>query len=190
MGIAKAIAQDRGIQFVKMAKIYAADLSRKDIASTIAKIAGGVLIVEEAGDLEDAIVDQLTTAMEFRTDGLIIILEDEQRYLHDLLMRHPRFTMKFTSQIFIPTFTIDELVRFGEIYAGQHDYVFSEGAAAALYDRIGNVSSQGDAVSITNVIELVDRAIRKANKFFRKMGSGKKRYDENDCVILQEKDFR
>lgn len=190
VGIAKAIAQDRGIQFVKMAKIYAADLNRKDIASTIAKIAGGVLIVEEAGDLEDAIVDQLTTAMEFRTDGLIIILEDEQRYLHDLLMRHPRFTMKFTSQIFIPTFTIDELVRFGEIYAGQHDYVFSEGAAAALYDRIGNVSSQGDAVSITNVIELVDRAIRKANKFFRKMGSGKKRYDENDCVILQEKDFR
>ena len=49
---------------------------------------------------------------------------------------------------------------------------------------------RGDAVSITNVIELVDRAIRKANKFFRKMGSGKKRYDENDCVILQEKDFR
>ena len=190
VGIAKAIAQDRGSQFVKMAKIYAADLNRKDIAATIAKIAGGVLIVEEAGDLEDAIVDQLTTAMEFRTDGLIIILEDEQRYLHDLLMRHPRFTMKFTSQIFIPTFTIDELVRFGEIYAGQHDYVFSQGAASALYDRIGSVSAQGDAVSITNVIELVDRAVRKANKFFRTMSSGKKRYDENDCVILQEKDFR
>ena len=190
VGIAKAIAQDRGSQFVKMAKIYAADLNRKDIAATIAKIAGGVLIVEEAGDLEDAIVDQLTTAMEFRTDGLIIILEDEQRYLHDLLMRHPRFTMKFTSQIFIPTFTIDELVRFGEIYAGQHDYVFSQGAASALYDRIGSVSAQGDAVSITNVMELVDRAVRKANKFFRKMSSGKKRYDENDCVILQEKDFR
>lgn len=189
-GIAKAIAQDKGSQFLKMAKIYAADLNRKDIAATIAKIAGGVLIVEEAGDLEDAIVDQLTTAMEFRTDGLIVILEDEQRYIHDLLMRHPRFTMKFTSQIFIPTFTIDELVRFGEIYAGNNDYVFSEGAAAALYDRISAVSAQGDAVSITNVIELVDRAIRKANKFFRKMGSGKKRYDGNDCVILQEKDFK
>ena len=190
VGIAKAIAQDKGNQFVKMAKIYAADLNRKDIAATIAKIAGGVLIVEEAGDLEDAVVDQMTTAMEFRTDGLIIILEDEQRYIHDLLMRHPRFTMKFTSQIFIPTFTIDELVRFGEIYAGNHDYVFSEGAAAALYDRISSVSAQGDVVSITNVLELVDRAIRKANKFFRKMGSGKKRYDENDCVILQEKDFK
>lgn len=189
-GIAKTVAQDRGNQFVKMAKIYATDLNRKDIAATIAKIAGGTLIIEEAGDLEDAIVDQLTTAMEFRTDGLIIILEDEQRYIHDLLMRHPRFTMKFTSQIFIPTFTIDELVRFGEIYAGNQDYVFSEAAATALYDRISSVSAQGDAVSITNVIELVDRAIHKSNKFFRKMSAGKKRYDENDCIILQEKDFR
>ena len=190
MGIAKAVAQDRGSQYLKMARIYATDLNRKDIAATIAKIAGGVLIIEEAGDLEDAIVDQLTTAMEFRTDGMIMILEDEQRYIHDLLMRHPRFTMKFTSQIFIPTFTIDELVHFGEIYAGQQDYVFSDSAAGALYERIGSVAAQGDAVSITNVIELVDRAINKSNKFFRKLGAGKKRYDENDCVILQEKDFK
>ncbi|MDD3795263.1 MAG: hypothetical protein PHE06_04700 [Lachnospiraceae bacterium] len=189
-GIAKAIAQDRGSQFVKMAKIYASDLNRKDIAATIAKIAGGTLIVEEAGDLEDGIVDQLTTAMEFRTDGLIIILEDEQQYIHELLMRHPRFTMKFTSQIYIPVFTIDELVGFGQIYAGEQDYVFSESAAAALYDRIGNVAAQGDAVSINNVIELVDQAIHKSNKFFRKLTAGKKRFDVNDCIILQEKDFR
>ena len=188
-GIAKAIAQDRGEQFVKMARIYASDFNRKDIAATIAKIAGGTLIIEEAGDLEDAVVDQLTTAMEFRTDGLIIILEDEQRYIHDLLMRHPRFTMKFTSQIFIPVFTIDELVNFGQIYAGDQDYVLSDAAASALYDRIGSVAAQGDAISITNVTELVDRAISRSGKFFRKL-AGKKRYDENNCIILQEKDFR
>ena len=98
--------------------------------------------------------------------------------------------MKFTSQIFIPVFTIDELVRFGQIYAGNEDYVFSETAAAALYDRIGSVSAQGNMVSITNVIELVDQAIRKSNKFFRRLTSGKKRYDENNCIILQEKDFK
>lgn len=63
-GLAKAIAAERGSQSVKMAKIYATDLNRKDIAATLAKIAGGVLIVEEAGDLEDAVADQLTTAME------------------------------------------------------------------------------------------------------------------------------
>ena len=61
--------------------------------------------MEEAGDLEPGTVEQLTTAMEFRTDGLVVILEDEQQYIHELLMRHPRFTMKFTAQIYIPEYT-------------------------------------------------------------------------------------
>ena len=61
MNLAKAIAQDRGSQVVKMAKIFAADLNKKDIAATVAKIAGGTLIIEEAGDLDDETVDQLTT---------------------------------------------------------------------------------------------------------------------------------
>lgn len=189
-GIAKAIAEDMGTHSVKMARIYAADLNRKDIAATIAKIAGGVLIVEEAGDLDDAIVDQLTTAMEFRTDGLIMILEDEQRYIHELLMRHPRFTMKFTAQIYIPEYTSDDLVNFGRIYAESKDYVFSEKAVDACRDRIEAAKKTGEAVSVTNVIELVDRAIKSANTFFRRIGSSKKRYDEQDRVILREKDFR
>ena len=189
-GIAKAIAEDMGTHSVKMARIYAADLNRKDIAATIAKIAGGVLIVEEAGDLDDAIVDQLTTAMEFRTDGLIMILEDEQRYIHDLLMRHPRFTMKFTAQIYIPEYSDEELVNFGQIYANGKDYVFSEKAAEACRSRVSAARRNGEAVSVTNVIELTDRAIRNANTFFRRIGSAKKRYDSEDRIILREKDFR
>ena len=189
-GIAKAIAEDMGTHSVKMARIYAADLNRKAIAATIAKIAGGVLIVEEAGDLDDAIVDQLTTAMEFRTDGMIMILEDEQRYIHDLLMRHPRFNMKFTAQIYIPEYSGDDLVRFGQIYANSKDYVLSEKAVLACRDRIEAAKKNGEAVSVTNVIELVDRAIKNANTFFRRLASSKKRYDEEDRVILLEKDFR
>ena len=189
-GIATAVAEDMGTHSVKMARIYAADLNRKDIAATIAKIAGGILIIEEAGDLEDAVVDQLTTAMEFRTDGLIVILEDEQRYSHDMLMRHPRVTMKFTAQIYRPVFTTDNLVDFGAIYADSQDYVLDERAEQVLYDRIDAVAQNGGAVSITNVVELVDRAIHNANKFFRKLGSQKKRYDSLDRIILREKDFR
>jgi len=189
-GIARALAEDRGSSSVRMAKIYAADLNRKDIAATIAKIAGGVLIIEEAGDLDDAIVDQLATAMEFRTDGLLVILEDEQRYIHDLLMRHPRFTMKFTAQIYVPEYTSENLVEFGRLYAQKQDYVFSDGAAAALYDRIGTVSAAGETVSVKNVTELVDRAIHNSNGLLRRLTPAKKRFDEYDRIILQEKDFR
>lgn len=32
---------------------FCGDLNKKDIAATVAKIAGGTLIIEEAGDLDD-----------------------------------------------------------------------------------------------------------------------------------------
>lgn len=193
MNLAKAIAQDRGSQVVKMAKIFAADLNKKDIAATVAKIAGGTLIIEEAGDLDDETVDQLTTAMEFRTDGLILILEDEQKYVHELLMRHPRFTMKFTAQIYIPDYTVEELEMFGQIYANEQDYMIGDEGWDALYEKILALAAvkanDNEPVTIKDVIDMVAKAINHANGFFRKMKMGQKRYDENDYVILFAKDF-
>ena len=189
MNLAKAIAQDRGSQVVKMAKIYAADLNKKDIAATVAKIAGGTLIIEEAGDLDDNTIEQLTTAMEFRTDGLIVILEDEQKYVHELLMSHPRFTMKYTAQIYIPQYTAQELIYFGQIYANAQDYVIGEEGQDALAEKISTAVENGTEVTIKDVIEMVGKAIQRSNRFFRKMKMGKRRYDENDFIILFGKDF-
>ena len=164
MNLAKAIAQDRGSQVVKMAKIYAADLNKKDIASTVAKIAGGTLIIEEAGDLDDNTIEQLTTAMEFRTDGLIVILEDEQKYVHELLMSHPRFTMKYTAQIYIPQYTAQELIYFGQIYANAQDYVIGEEGQDALAEKISTAVENGTEVTIKDVIEMVGKAIQRSNR--------------------------
>lgn len=190
MNIAKAVAEDKGNGSLKMAKIYAADLNRKDIAATIARIAGGTLIIEEAGDLEPGIIDQLTTAMEFRTDGLLIILEDEEQYIHDLLMSHPRFTMKFTAQIYLPVYTAEELLMFAQHAARAQGYVIGEDGQEEVLRRISGVVQEGKAVSITDVTELVNRAIHKSNKLLRKMSMGKKRYDDNDYIILFGKDFK
>ena len=87
-----------------------------------------MLIIEEAGDLNDTVVDTLTKAMDFRTDGLVIILEDEPKYIADMLKRHRVFAEKFNSEIVIPIFTNEELVLFGKIYAMDHDYKIAEGA--------------------------------------------------------------
>lgn len=190
VAIARAIAQEKGQKTAKMAKIYAADLNRRDIAATIAKIAGGILIVEEAGDLNDNTVEQMTTAMEFRTDGLIVILEDEQRYVHDLLMKHPRFTMKFTAQIYLPVYTTDELKMFARCHAQELDYAISEDGYEMISQKIAAAASAETPMSVADIVALVDKAIRHSNKFMRKMSMGKKRYDENDYVVLFAKDFK
>ncbi|MCD7766588.1 MAG: hypothetical protein LUH53_08780, partial [Lachnospiraceae bacterium] len=189
-GIAKAVAQEKGMKTAKMARIYASDLNRRDIAATIARIAGGTLIVEEAGDLDDNTVDQMTTAMEFRTDGLIVILEDEQRYVHDLLMKHPRFTMKFTAQIYLPVYTAEELSMFAQQHANELDYMISEDGFEVIRQKVAEAAPTETPMSVADVIALVDQAIRHSNKFMRKMSMGKKRYDENDYVLLFAKDFK
>ena len=190
---AKTISAEKGEESTKIAKIYAEDFNKKDIPSTVAKIAGGTLIIEEAGDLDDAVVEQLSKAMEFRTDALLVILEDEKKYLKELFDKHPGFAEKFTNEIVIPVFTNDELVEFGRTYAYDEDYTIDENAVAALYERIGELQEDGRPVTVIDVKEIVDHAIKQSEKIgFRKLGMvlSKKRYDKDDRVILYEKDFR
>lgn len=190
---AQCISQKKGEESAKVAKIYAEDLNKKDIAATVAKISGGTLIIEEAGDLEDAVVEQLSIAMEFRTDSLLVILEDDKKYLKELFEKHPVFAEKFSAEITIPVFTNDELVNFGRLYAYDADYKLDETARIALYERIGELQASGQPVTVIDVKEILDAAIKKSEKFgFRKFGMivSNKRYDEDDRVILYEKDFQ
>ena len=150
-------------------------------------------IIEEAGDLEDGVVKQLAKAMEFRTDGLIIILEDEKHLLKALFDKHPELAEKFTSEVTIPIFTNDELVAFGKMYAFDEDFRIEDMATMTLYNRIGELQTPEHPVTVLDVKDIVDKAIRHSEKFgFRKLGMilSKKRYDEDDRIILYEKDFK
>lgn len=193
VSIARIISRCRGFQTAKVAKIYAEDLNAKDIAGTVNKISGGVLIIEEAGDLSDAAISQLSMAMDFKTESLVVVLEDERRYLQDLLARNPQFSQKFDITINVPMLTNDELVEFGKYYAIQNDCVLDNTAVMTLYDGIGAMQSPEQPVAILDVKDVVDKAIRHASRF----GVGKifssisgKRYDAEDRVIIKEKDFK
>lgn len=190
--MAKILGRCKGLQSQKVAKIYAEDLNGKDIAATVNKIAGGILIIEEAGDLSDNAAAQLSMAMDFKTDGLIVFLEDERRYLMDLLGRNPQFAQKFDITLNVPTLTNDELVEFGKYYALQNDCVMDDSAVLTLYDGIGILQNSEQPVAILDVKEIMDKAIKKANKFsLGKLFStvSGKRYDAEDRIIIKGKYF-
>ena len=192
LGMAKILGRCKGLQSQKVAKIYAEDLNGKDIAATVNKIAGGILIIEEAGDLSDSAAAQLSMAMDFKTDGLIVFLEDERRYLMDLLGRNPQFAQKFDITLNVPTLTNDELVEFGRYYALQNDCVMDDSAVLTLYDGIGVLQNSEQPVAILDVKEIMDKAIKKANKFsLGKLFStvSGKRYDAEDRIIIKGKYF-
>ncbi len=193
ISLAKILSRCRGLTSVRVAKIYAEDLNKKDIAATVSKMSGGMLIIEEAGDLSDPAVSQLSMAMDFKTDSLVVVLEDERRYLQDLLARNPQFAEKFDVTVNVPMLTNDELVEFGKYYADEKDFALDQTAVDALYESIGAMQSPDQPVAILDVKEILDKAIKSASRF----GVGRltssisgKRYDGNDKVLLKGKNFK
>ncbi len=89
--------------------------------------------------------------------------------------------------------TNDELVTFGKIYAYDEDYRIDDSAMVALYNRIGEMQTPEHPVCIADVRDIVDDAISRSERTgIRKLGRilSHKRYDEDDRVILYEKDFK
>ena len=119
-GLIPAICKELNLEASKVAYVFADQINDKNIAEIVKKMSGGFLVIENANQLTKETVEQLNKAMEFRTDGLIVIIEDEKIGMRKLIARFPKFTSKFTSMINIPVFTNDELVNFAKVYTREN----------------------------------------------------------------------
>lgn len=190
-GLVRAICVDLKIPATKMARLDASDLNKKDPAKVVAKLAGGFLLIERAGLMYPETIEKLSQAMDFRTDSLILIIEDEKTSMRGMFHNYPDFAKKFETVISIPVFTNDELVTFARTYARENGYKMDEMGVLALYTQIGDNQKEGEPMTITNVKEMVDKAISHAERGTRKLGRkvSRKHKDSEDRVILYEKDF-
>ena len=187
-GLMLAVCKDLHIQAAKKAKIIATDLNKKDPAKIVKLLAGGFLLIEGAGSMYDETIEKLSKAMEFRTDGLVVILEDEKRDIRAMLNSHPELAEKFTSTIIVPVFTNDELVTFARTYARENGYKFDELATLALYTLIGENQKDSEPMTVGMVKELVDQAIDHSKS--RRFGFRSKNQSTPDGrILLREKDF-
>ena len=133
-------------------------------------------------------MEQLSKAMEFRTDALLVVLEDEKKYLKELFEKHPDFAEKFTSEIVIPVFTNDELVNFARVYTKENGYKIDQMGMLALYNLIGVNQKEDQPMNIGAVKEMLDAAMAKSQGGLLKFNK-KKRVDRDGFTVLYEKDF-
>ena len=187
--IVKALQKQRRVKGAKMAKVAAESLNGKDVSAVVAKLGGGALLIERAGNLKTKTAVQLSHAMTRKTGGLLVILEDDKEEIRKLFIRCESLGAKFTRTIEIPVFTNKELVAFGESYARERDCVLDEMAVLALYNRIGNNQTSDHLVNVAEVKEMVDEAIEKRGKKGLFGKTKKSRMDEFGHLILLEKDF-
>ena len=189
-GLVKALCKELGLPAAKYARLDASDMNSKDPARVVAKLSGGFLLIERAGHMSADTIDRLSRAMDFRTDSLIVIIEDDKTSMRRLLSEYPEFAEKFATVISIPVFTNDELVTFARTYARENGYRMDEMGVLALYTLIGNNQREDEPITVGKVKEMVDGAIRRAGgglKLGRKIS--KRHTDEEGRIYLYEKDF-
>lgn len=188
----KALQKETGRPKGKVGKIEASALNKKDVASLLKKISGGCLIIEKAGDISKETAVRLSLLLKSDTSGLFVIMEDTHRGIEKALGRDEGFASRFSEKINIPIFTSDELVSFAKAYANELGYTIDEMGILALYNSISNIQKYDRATTLTELKEIVDDAISKSEKGgLRKAFSiiTSRRYDDEDYVILREKDF-
>ena len=176
----------------KVAKISGHALNKKDTADTLSKLKNGALIICKASEMNDATANVLHKALQQESQGIVIILEDTKRDIDKFLEKHEKLRECFTARMDVEALSNNTLVAFGKQYAREMEYSIDELGELALHTRIEDMQTIDHVVTVVDVKEIVDEAIAHANKktlkhFFDVLFA--KRYDDEDMIILTEKDF-
>lgn len=176
----------------KVAKISGRALNNKDVAVTIEQLKSGALIIAKASEMNEETTNTLYKSLQKESLGIVIVLEDTKKAMDKFLNTHKQLKNSFTARVDVEALSNDMLVAFGKQYARELEYSIDELGVLALHTRIEELQTIDHAVTVVEVKEIVDEAIDHANRktlghFFDILFA--KRYDEEDMIILSEKDF-
>ena len=137
-------------------------------------------------------VDKLYKQLEREDKGVIVIMEGPKGSMNKFMDKKDILNKVFKARFDITGFSNTALVEYAKRYAREQEYSLDELAGLALHSRIDNMQTNDHKVTVDEVKAIVDEAIAKANKknlkhFFDVLCSN--RYDEEDMIILREKDF-
>ncbi|MBQ8821476.1 MAG: hypothetical protein IJZ82_02430 [Lachnospiraceae bacterium] len=196
MGLAKNIVRD--VQASdnnfsgKTAKISGHSLETRDIMELTKDLANGALIIQKAAGMSEKSAEELYKALQQEHLGILVIMEDTKKAMNRFLEKHPKYTNCFTARMDVDALSDEALVAFARKYAREMEYSIDDFGILELHTRIDEMQTSDHVVTVLEVKEMVDAAIRHANRknlthFFDILLG--KRYDREDMIILREKDF-
>ena len=137
-------------------------------------------------------VAKMIKVLEKDNMGLLLLLTDTKQKVNQLLAENTALSNNFNLRVDIEPLDDEALVAYAKQYAEEMEYSIDEFGILALHTRISEKQTSDHEVSLAEVRELVDEAIHYANKktpgHFMDILLAK-RYDEEDMIILREKDF-
>jgi hypothetical protein len=167
-------------------------LNKSSVSSILDKIVNGALIIRRAADLKEDTVKTLLKQLQNECKGYIVVIEDTKDDIDRLLDKYPDLNSCFNVRVDIEALDDDSLVAYAEQYALEKEHVIDNLGILALHQKISERQTLDHEVTVAEVKEMVDDAIYYAEK--KSVGHVvdvllRKRFDEDDMIILREKDF-
>ena len=176
----------------KVAKVTGFSLNNRDIASMVTKLSNGALIVEMASGMDAQTTKDLLRALNQEQTGIVVVLQDTRKAMHKMMEHFGGMKDVFNVHIEVEELGDDALVAYGKKYARYLEYAIDEMGVLALHTRIEEMQTSDHIVTVADVRDIVDEAIDHANRKNLKHFADlllAKRYDDDDMIILREKDF-
>ena len=196
LGLARSIVQDvQGTDSNfsgKTAKISGEALNKRNVNEILGGLENGALIIQRAHNMNEKTVEELYKALQQENTGIIVVLEGVRKLMDAFLAKNAKLANSFTARMDMEALSDATLVAFCKKYAKENEFVLDELAILALHQIITDRQTSDHAVTIMEVKEIMDDAMdsasRKSVGHFIDILTGK-RYDEEDMIIIQEKDL-
>lgn len=150
------------------------------------------MIVENASAMKRATAQALEKELNQEEKGLVVLLTDKKDAMEKFLKKNEELTDIFNLRVDVEALDDQTLVKYAKKYALDQEYSIDELGILALHTRIADMQTSNHEVTMAEIEELVDEAIyyadKKTPKHFFDVLFGK-RYDEDDMIVLREKDF-
>ncbi len=176
----------------KTAKISAVNLNKKEPSEIISKVQGGILIIERASRLRRQTTEKLMQCLGSDVSEVLIFLTDNKQGMNRFFDKNNAMYRFFNLRVDIKDYTSEELIEHAVKYALEQEYSIDEMGLLALRTRIDEMIANDEALTLEDAEDIINEAIDHVNaKTFRHFLDIllRKRYDEEDMIILREEDF-
>ena len=176
----------------RVAKIKGDTLPAVQTEEFLEHLENGAMIITGASRLTRDTRKELIRVLSEKKKHVLVILIDTQKHIVDLLNRNPALRDLFHVQVNAERLNVEGLVAYGREYAREREYAIDHMGILALHSRIEELQTYDHQVTTEEVMNIVDEAIEKRDRRnFSKLFDtlSHKLYDEDDMIILGEKNF-
>lgn len=176
----------------KVALISGENLNKKDVAQSLEKVKNGAMIISEPQLLKKKTVEALIKELNKDGLGLVVIMQGHADVLDKIVEQNEGMAEAFDLRIDLEAFDDKTLVEYAITYANERGYSIDDFGILALHTRISDLQTAEHEVTLSEIEDMVEDAIYYADKKTPAKLLGAmfgKRYDDNDLIVLHEKDF-